>query len=155
MRPFPLLWPVLLSALVFSSAGAAAIVPQHSIAGVSIGMSEKQIRAKLGPPSRVRTGSNDFGPWRQLVYRRVLVSFQGWNEVTGLRTTLPTQRTAGGLGVGSTLAQLRKGLTGETCRREFGVHHCWVGRWDAGRIVTDFRLEKERVSSVSIARVID
>lgn len=141
--------------LVLPSISTAVIVPQKSIAGAAIGMTEKQVRAELGAPSRVRKGSNDFGPWRQLVYHRVLVTFQGWNTVSSLRTTLYAQRTSAGLGVSSTLAAVRAKLKGEICRYEFGTHHCWIGRWEAGRIVTDFTFKRNRVNSIVVARVID
>lgn len=144
-----------LLALVACASASAVIIPQQSIGGVKIGMSETKVKAKLGEPLRVRSGSNDFGYWRTLVYKNVSVSFQTGSKATSVRTTSKSERTARGVGVGSTLAEVRAGLSGETCKREFGIHHCWLGNWDAGRVITEFRLEKNRVSAVRIARVID
>jgi len=149
-----LLLPVL-ALLVFSASAEAVIVPQHSIAGVRLGMTEVQVRAKLGVPIRVRHGSNLFGSWRQLVYGRVDVSFQSGKKATSLTTKSKLERTPSGVGVGSTLTQLRAGLKGEICKKEFGVHHCWIGSWEPGRVISDFRLVRGRVSVVGIGYVFD
>ena len=155
MRFRSLVLLLVLAPLVFSTSAQAVVVPQHSIAGAKIGMTEAQVRARLGAPVRVRHGSNLFGPWRQLVYGRVSVSFQSGKKVTSLITKSRLERTASGVGVGSTTAQIRTGLSGETCKKEFGVNHCWIGSWEPGQIITEFRLVGGRVSSVSIGFVFD
>jgi hypothetical protein len=146
---------LVLAALVLSASGSAAIVPQHSIAGIKLNMSKKAVKAKLGAPLRVRSGSGEFGPWQELVYRRVRVSFLGGSKVMSVETQSKLERTATGIGVGSTLAQVRAGLQGERCKREFGIHHCWLGRWEPGRVITEFRFKKSRVTKVAVARVVD
>jgi hypothetical protein len=118
-------------------------------------MTESQVRAKLGSPLRLRSGSNLFGHWRQLVYRRVSVSFQSGNKVTSLLTKSALVQTMTGVRVGWTLAQVRTGLNGETCRREFGVNHCWIGNWEPGQVISEFRLKQNRVSEISIGYVFD
>jgi hypothetical protein len=155
MKPISFLFSSALVALVLCASSSAVIVPQHSIAGARIGMTETQVRAKLGSPLRLRSGSNLFGSWRQLVYRQVSVSFQSGNKVTGLMTKSASEQTASGVRVGWTLAKLRAGLNGETCRREFGVHHCWLGNWEAGQVISEFRLKRNRVSAISIGYVFD
>ena len=75
MKLIALLFSFALVAFVLCASSQAVIVPQHSIAGARIGMKETQVRAKLGSPLHLRSGSNLFGHWRQLVYRRVTVSF--------------------------------------------------------------------------------
>jgi len=146
---------LVLTALVLSASGSAAIVPQRSIAGVKLGMSEAKVKAQLGAPLRVRNGSNLFGHWRQLFYARVAISFQSGNTATSLSTRSALEKTASGVGVGSTLEQVRAGLQGEQCKREFGLHHCWLGRWEPGRAVTDFRFKNSRVTQVALAYVLD
>ncbi|MBE3087753.1 MAG: hypothetical protein IMZ71_01345 [Chloroflexi bacterium] len=155
MKLIALLFSSALMGLALCTSSQAVIVPQHSIAGARIGMTETQVRAKLGSPLRLRSGSNLFGHWRQLTYRYVTVSFQSGNKVTGLMTKSASEQTASGVRVGWTLAKLRAGLNSETCRREFGVHHCWIGKWEPGHVISDFRLKRNRVSMISIGYVFD
>ena len=146
---------VLALALTASSA-RAVIVVQRSIGGVKLQMTKGQVRAKLGRPLRVRVGSNEFGTFRELVYRRVTVTFQGGDSVTNVRTASPLEQTASGVGVGSTKFQVKAGVHNVTCKNESGFKHCFVGAFLPGRTVTDFRLRNNgRVSSISIGFVID
>jgi hypothetical protein len=113
------------------------------------------VRAKLGAPARIRRGTNDFGPFVQLVYPRVTVTFQNGPKATGVRTTSRLERTARGVGVGSTEAQVRARVAGIRCESVGDFRHCFVGRFLAGRLVTDFQLRKGRVSVVVIGYVLD
>jgi hypothetical protein len=143
-------------ALAFGASVAhGAIVVQHSIGGVALNMTKAQVRAKLGRPMRVRVGSNDFGTFRQLVYRRVTVTFLSGDRVTSVRTTSPLERTARGVGVGSTKFAVKSRVHNATCRNESGFRHCSVGAFVPGGVVTDFRLSGNRVSAVVIGFVID
>ena len=142
-------------ALTLAGAAAAAIVPQRGIGGVSLGMSQLRVRAVLGPPARVVRGSNVFGRYTELRYRGLSVSFQGNAAATGIETTRRGERTGTGVGVGSTEAQVRRGVRGVRCRTELGLRHCFVGRFLPGRRVTDFRLRRGRVVRVTVALVLD
>jgi hypothetical protein len=143
-------------ALAFGAPVAhGAIVVQHSIGGIALDMTKAQVHAKLGRPMRVHVGSNDFGTFRELVYRRVTVTFQSGDRVTNVRTTSPLEQTARGVGVGSTKFAVKSRVHNVTCKNESGFRHCFVGAFLPGRTVTDFRLSGNRVSSVSIGFVID
>ena len=149
-----------LTALVLSASASATIVPQKSIAGAKLGMTQAQVEARLGAPNRVRTRKSEsyVFTWRDLVYSRVTVSVflpSNGSRVFGLTTKSKFERTTTGVGVDSTLAQVKAGLKGETCRREFGIHHCWKGSWDMGKAISDFRLAHGRVSKITISYVFD
>ena len=146
----------LLSLALTASSARAVIVVQRSIAGAKLQMTKAQVRAKLGRPMRVVVGSNEFGTFTEMVYRRVTVTFQGGNRVTNVRTTSRLEQTKSGVGVGSTKVQVKIAVPNATCKNESGFRHCFVGAFLPGRIVTDFRLGNNgRVKSISIGFVID
>jgi hypothetical protein len=138
-------------ALALPAAAAATIVPQRGIAGVRLHMTTAQVRARLGRPPAVRKGRNDFGRYTTFFYSRVRVTFQGGNRVTGLRTTSRLERTASGVGVGSTKASVKAHVAGATC----GVAQCFLGSFMPGRTVTSFVVRHGRVSAVVVGIVLD
>ena len=145
----------LLAALACAAVAAAAIVPQRGIAGVRLGMTKAQVRATLGAPRSAAHGSNEFGSFTIFRYRGLRVTFQGNRTVTNVFTTRAGERTARGVGVGSTVAQVRAKVAGVRCRTESGFRHCFVGQFLPGRRITDFRIRNGRVSSVDVGFVID
>ena len=144
-----------LAALVLVPSASALSVLQKGVAGVRLGMTQAKVRATLGRPTRVRTGTNDFGLWREFVYRGLRVHFQGDESVTSITTTRRGERTTSGVGPGSTEAAVRAGVPGVRCKTEFGTRHCWVGSFRPGRRVTDFFIRRGHVSSVTIGFVLD
>jgi hypothetical protein len=146
-----------------AAAGAAppapdrAIVLQHGMAGVRLGMTEAQARAALGTGVGVRRGRNDFGPYLQLLSPplRLTVTLQGRSRVTNLSTTGPALRTAAGIGVGASEAQVRRRIRGVRCEAVLAQRLCTVGRSEAGRTVSDLFIRAGRVSRVNVGIVID
>jgi hypothetical protein len=130
----------------------ATIVLGRSIADVKLNMSRWEVRGVLGEPGSITRGRNEFGPYRVFHYFRLEVTFQGNQNATAIKTWRKRERTASGIGVGSTKAELRDRVGGLHCDGRV----CWQGRLRAGARVTVFRLSTtDRISSVSVAFVID
>ena len=141
--------------LAGAAAASAAIVPQRGIAGVRLAMTRVQVHAVLGAPAAAVHGRNEFGTFTVYRYRGLRVTFQGNRTVTAILTTRASERTAAGVGVGSTEGQVRAKVAGVRCRTESGFRHCFVGRFLPGRRVTDFRIKGGHVTSVQVAFVLD
>jgi hypothetical protein len=131
------------------------VVPQHAIRGVSLGMTRAAVVRTLGRPAHVSHRTNDLGPYTELTYRGLRITFAFDRGVSQIESTSPRDRTARGVGVGSSEAAVRRGVHGVTCRTESGVRHCSLGVFAAGRVVTDFFLRGGRVRRVVVGRVLD
>jgi hypothetical protein len=146
---------VVVAALAAAAPLDAKILVQRGIAGVQLRMTKAQVRSSLGTPTSIRSGRNEFGRYVQFVYPRVTVSFQGASRATGLRTRSRLERTARGVGVGSTEAEVKAKVAGVHCRTESGFRHCFLGSFLPGRVITDFHIRRGRVSSVVVGFVLD
>jgi hypothetical protein len=146
-----------LFALVLPAAAGGVIVPQQGMAGARIGMTKAQVRGALGAPLSIESGQNDFGAWTGFRYRNLVrVIFQSGNRVTAMLTTGRRERTASGVGVGSTRAQVLAGVRGVVCDGlGGGLGHCYRGSFESGRRVTDFFLRNGRVTRVAVGLVLD
>ena len=151
-----------LTALAWTTAASALIVPQESIAGIAFGMNRADVKAKKGEPDRIIHGTNDFGVYTQFIYRndqgKLRASFQGNHKLTAVDTNRRTQKTAEGIHVGSTEAALHAAYATLQCRTETShFRHCWTGHLEAGRKVTDYRIGVSTglVRHITVARVID
>jgi hypothetical protein len=142
-------------ALALPASGAGAIVVQKGIAGAELHMTKTQVRAKLGAPTRIRSGRNDFGRYTMFFYPRVTVTFQSGSRVTALRTVSPLERTAAGVGVGSSVARVKARVPHVVCSTELGSRQCVVGKLLPGRIVTAFAIKHGRVATVIVGIVLD
>jgi hypothetical protein len=146
------LFLVVLAALAVATPAGAAIVPGQSIAGVELGMTQTEVNWTLGLPPVTQHGSNEFGSFTKFKYHRLTVTFQGDVQVTAVKTTRKLERTAHGIGVGSTRAELRAGVTHLRCDTP---RLCRKGRLLPGHRVTVFRLYHGKVTSVLVGFVID
>lgn len=144
------------AALAAPAAASADIKPGVGMSSVRLGMTEAAVRAVLGPPSRVVSGRNEFGPFRELRYRgSVTFTLQGLRSVTAITTEGVGDRTAAGVGVGSTEARVRATVRGVRCSTIEGFRSCTVGRTTPGGRVTDFFIRNGRVLRVVVGLVID
>ena len=144
-----------LMALVLPATASARIVPQRGIAGANLDMTQAQIRAKLGKPDRVgHPRSPIFGQYTTWFYDGTSVDmFRNQDgKVFNVSTTSKSEKTSNGVGVGSTAAAVKAGVKNARC----DTKHCWVGRFEGGRKVTDFQLSaKGRVTRVTVGYVLD
>ncbi len=143
------------ASLLASPSASGAIEVQRGIAGINIGMSQATVRERLGRPASTRRARNDFGPYTELRYPRLRIVFQGDTAVTAVVTTRRSERTRRGIGVGSTLADLRRKVAGIRCEVRSGEGICYVGSFLPGRRVTDFRVVRRTVVRVGVGIVID
>ena len=142
-------------ALVLPASAGAAIIPQRGIAGANLDMTQAQVRAKLGKPSKVaHPKSPIFGRYTTWFYGATSVDMFSTQDrkVFNISTTSKTQKTSTGVGIGSKAAAVKKGVKHSNCDSK----HCWVGNFQGGSKVTDFQLSSAgRVTRVTIGYVLD
>jgi hypothetical protein len=144
------------AALLAPPSAPALVQVDEGIAGARLGNSRDEVRAALGRPASVRRGTNDFGPWLQYRYAGgIRVFFQGRRTVTGVTTTGRGDRTARGVGVGSTEAAVAARVPGVTCETIAGGRSCHTGDFEPGATVTDFVIRGGRVQRITVGIVID
>jgi hypothetical protein len=138
----------------------AELVPNRSIAGIELRMTRAEVVDAVGEPDRERVRDAEiFGRQRVMVYGRTKVSFAGArprSEAVSIRTRDRGERTSDGVGIGSRKRQVKRSVNGVRCKREFGIHHCYKGRFRAGKRVTDFLLDRDnRVKRITVGIVVD
>jgi hypothetical protein len=145
--------------LAVPAVASASIVPQRGMLGGTLNMTANQLKERIGPPSAVRTRSNEiFGAYDEYRWGEVYVSaFRSNGMIFNYFTQGRSARTTSGVGVGSTETYLKSKVTGEVCRTNSGARTCVVGEESAGQIVTAFRINAAtgRVKSITVGRVID
>jgi hypothetical protein len=119
------------TATLFAVAHATATVaPGRGIAGVTLRMTEAQVRAQLGLPLRVTRTRGALGFLvTRLYYPRVDVDLQSLVTrpvVIRVLTTRRGETTTSGVGVGSPIAAVEH-VRGVHCWRETGMHYCGLG----------------------------
>ena len=154
----PLVAVCAVAALVAASAGSAGtkakctlLVPGKSLACVSLGMTQAQVKAVAGAPRSTSKTTGCCGRILSFVYPGFTVSFPGqdaaFKGVGWVWTTSHAYRTATGVGIGSTKAQLLAGVKGVRC----GAFHlastfCIVGKAVDDPKQTLFALRNGRVA---------
>ncbi len=144
-----------IAAVLMPGSASALIQIDEGIAGARLDNTKAEVRAALGKPTAVRRGRNEFGDW--LEYRfdgGIRVFFQGRRNVTGVETRGRGDRTARGVGVGSTERAVRRRVPGVTCQTDI-VRLCHTGEFLPGQRVTAFFIKRGRVTRVDVGYVID
>ena len=145
-----------LGALVVAPVASALIQVDRGIAGARLGSSRAEVRAALGAPRTARSGTNDFGAFSRWTYRGgITVIFQGRAEVSSVSTTGRGDRTARGVGVGSSEQAVRRRVRGIRCETIVASRSCHTGRFTAGEIITDFLIRGGTVRRITVGRVLD
>jgi hypothetical protein len=140
--------------LVVAPAADALIQVDRGIAGARIGNSQAQVRAALGAPTRVNRGTNDFGRFVVFRYAAGLqVTFQDGGVSTASTTGLG-DRTAKGVGVGSTEAAADR-VSGVRCESIGGDRICHTNEFAGGQRVTSFIIRGGKVARVDVGVVFD
>jgi hypothetical protein len=132
---------VCIAALMAASPSGAAIRPQQGMAGVWLGMSKTQVRAKLGRP--IGSGGG------RVYYALVWVGFR-LGRVTEVTTTHSNQRTRSGVGVDSTETAVKRAYPSVLCAPSGGFRRCRLGSGKPGTRATDFLIGHGRVLQVTV-----
>ncbi len=143
--------------LAAPATASAELVPQRSLGGIKLGMSEKQVRAVRGAPDKVTHPNNEIvGRTTEYRYGLTRVSIFPSSGVVSISTT-SRRETFRGEGVGSTETALRKVVKGERCATESGFRECYLGRFEPGRVVTAWQISRKtgKVRRITLGRVID
>jgi hypothetical protein len=144
------------AALVLPAGASALIQIDRGLAGARLGNTVVQVHAALGQPARAQVGRNEFGRFRQETYKGgIVVFYQGARTVSSVTTTGLGDRTAKGVGVGSTERAVRARVPGVRCETIAGFRSCHTNAFLPGRRITDFFIRRGRVARVTVGFVID
>jgi hypothetical protein len=131
-----------LAALLVPSPSGAVIRPQQGMAGVWLGMTKTQVRAKLGRP--IGSGGG------RVYYAHVWVGFR-LGRVVEVTTTHSNDRTRSGVGVDSTAAAVKRAYPSVACAPSGGFTRCRLGSGSPNTRATDFMIGHGRVLQVTVS----
>jgi len=131
-----------LAALLVPSPSGAVIRPQQGMAGVWLGMTKTQVRAKLGRP--IGSGGG------RVYYAHVWVGFR-LGRVVEVTTTHSNDRTRSGVGVDSTAAAVKGAYPSVACAPSGGFTRCRLGSGSPNTRATDFMIGHGRVLQVTVS----
>lgn len=147
--------------VAFATHAGAAIEVQRGAAGIELEMTVAEVLAAKGEADAEHVYPNEiFGESLELRYGKTKVLFAGSGEratAFNVRTTSRGQRTADGLGVGSTEKQVLESLPRAECSDRHGYHYCAIGRLEVGKRYTSFVFSNatNRVKWVNLAIIVD
>jgi hypothetical protein len=147
---------VVAASLTFPAGASAVIQLERGIAGARLNNTKAQVKTALGQPKNVRNGMNDFGNFTEFLYAGgIRVIFQSGNRVTSVETTGLGDRTARGVGVGSTLAAVQNRVPNVDCDPIPGGRLCQRGEGLPGQRISAFFVRNGKVTRVVVGFVID
>lgn len=147
--------------LLGAQPAGAVIVPQKSIAGIELEMTRAQMIQAVGKPDAEKIVRNELlGSQRMVRYGRTKAFFSGVSKeaiVVTLSTLDAGEQTATGVGIGSSEAEVRAGVSGVQCNTLYGQRRCIKGRQIGGQRVSSFSigLPGHRVTAIIIGFVLD
>jgi hypothetical protein len=128
-------------AFAFPAIADAALVINDGVFGISLGNTTKQVRQKLGRPTEIDHHGGTTA-W-SYEWRGLYIDFRN-GRVHDLLLSSPSQRTASGVGVGSSETAIMRLVPGVHCspnsERSQGIE-CIAA---AGHTVTDFHVTTRR-----------
>ena len=119
----------------------------RSMEGVRIGMSQAEVRERLGRPASRELGP-DFVNWR---YRRPPMQVTFKPRVITLFTRSPFIRGRSDIGVGTHERRLKRVVRGVRCQSAEGQRLCIVGGFATGERSTVFVMRGRQVRSITIS----
>ena len=150
---------------VGASPAAARIIPQRSIAGVAVDMTEQQVVEARGEPGSVDSryggpSGEDFFTTYRYGKSGVKVRFlrrRGVDKVVTIEVFRGRREvTATGIGLRSSRANVKREVAGSRCKRyDKWYAICTVGRGGIGHIQTTFWLNRHnKVKLVTLGRIL-
>lgn len=131
------------------------VVPQKSIRGITIGMKQSDVRALLGSPSKIERLKNEIaGPYTVYTYGLTYVTFFSYGA-GDILTRSPKVKTASGIGIGSTEADVEAKVAHVKCSSYKGSRSCTVGKQVPGETTTTFQMANGKVQSILLGSIID
>jgi hypothetical protein len=124
----------------------------QGVAGVTLGMSRRDVRDVLGPPAEpVAAAGAELGSVVEYGYPGLTVTFAGVSPTAvRIATRRPADRTRAMAGVGSSLAAVRARVGDLSCRITEGEGVCSAGQRVPGQRVTEFAFVNGVVSEVVV-----
>jgi hypothetical protein len=123
----------------------ARIVVDKSIDGAKLGMSRAEVARILGRAKLEPGGGGEY-EYRHGSYQVIFTS----GRASSIETFARNQRTANGLRVGASLAQVRAREPRVHCGSDNGEMDCYLGTIKRGHRYTDFFFENGRSSMTAV-----